>query len=132
VRITADTNLLVRALTQDDAQQADLAQAAFAEAEIVAVTLPALCELVWVLAKGYDIKTADIAAAVGRPLDAANVVANRPAAEAGFAQLRAGGDFADGVIAHERRWLGANTFVSCDERAVRLLEAQGQAVRLLA
>ena len=60
------------------------------------------------------------------------VVANRPAAEAGLAMLDAGGDFADGVIAYEGNWLGAETFVSFDKRAVRLLEEQGKSARLLA
>jgi predicted nucleic-acid-binding protein len=56
---------------------------------------------------------------------------NRPAAEAGLALLEAGGDFADGVIAYEGHWLGADTFVSFDKKAVRRVEAQGRAVRLL-
>ena len=46
-------------------------------------------------------------------------------------ELQAGGDFADGVIAHEARWLGGETFVSFDKRAVRLLNEQGTAARLL-
>jgi predicted nucleic-acid-binding protein len=45
--------------------------------------------------------------------------------------LDAGGDFADGVIAYEGRWLGAETFVSFDKKAVEMLAAQGQAARLL-
>jgi predicted nucleic-acid-binding protein len=45
--------------------------------------------------------------------------------------LDAGGDFADGVIAHEGNWLGADTFVSFDKKAVRLIEAQGKSARLL-
>jgi predicted nucleic-acid-binding protein len=56
---------------------------------------------------------------------------NRPAAEAGLAQLDAGGDFADGVIAHEGSWLGADTFISFDKTAVKLMEARGESVRLL-
>jgi predicted nucleic-acid-binding protein len=47
MRITADTNVLVRAMTEDDAHQSALAQAALAEADIVALPIPALCELVW-------------------------------------------------------------------------------------
>ncbi len=31
----------------------------------------------------------------------------------------AGGDFADGVIAYEGRWLGGETFVSFDRKAAR-------------
>jgi len=47
------------------------------------------------------------------------------------ALLEAGGDFADGVIAYEGRWLGGETFVSFDKEAVALLSAQSQSVRLL-
>jgi predicted nucleic-acid-binding protein len=65
-------------------------------------------------------------------MNSANVVVNRPAAEAGLVVLEAGGDFADGVIAYEGRWLGADTFVSFDKAAVRLIEEQGQSARLLA
>jgi hypothetical protein len=53
------------------------------------------------------------------------------AAEAGLALLDAGGDFADGVTAHEGGWLGADTFVSFDRKAVTLMEAQGKSARLL-
>lgn len=70
--------------------------------------------------------------AVRRLIDSANVVVNRPAAEAGLALLEAGGDFADGAIAHEGRWLGAETFVSFDRKAVKLISAQGGSARLLA
>jgi predicted nucleic-acid-binding protein len=43
-----------------------------------------------------------------------------------------GGDFADGVIAYEGNWLGADVFLSFDRKAVELLEAQGTSSRLLA
>lgn len=56
---------------------------------------------------------------------------NRPAVEAGLAILELGGDFADGVIAYEGNWLGGKTFVSFDKKAVALLKAQGQSMRLL-
>jgi hypothetical protein len=49
-------------------------------------------------------------------INAANVVVNRPAADAGLALLKAGGDFADGVIAFEGQWLGANTILSFDKK----------------
>jgi predicted nucleic-acid-binding protein len=60
-----------------------------------------------------------------------NVEANRPAVEAGLAFLDAGGDFADGAIAYEGSWLGADTFVSFDTQAVKLMNAQGRSARLL-
>jgi predicted nucleic-acid-binding protein len=39
VKLTADTNLLVRAMTEDDPHQSRLAQNELAQAELVAVTL---------------------------------------------------------------------------------------------
>ena len=103
-----------------------------AKANIVAVTLPALCELVWVLSQGYKTPSAEIGEAIRRLTNGGNVVVNRPAVEAGLALLDAGGDFADGVIAYEGSWLGADTFVSFDKKAVKLMEAQGGPARLLA
>jgi predicted nucleic-acid-binding protein len=130
MKITADTNILVRALTGDDVRQSKLAQTELLNADMVALTLPALCELVWVLSQGYKIPSADIAEAIRRLMNGANVEVNRPAADAGLAMLDAGGDFADGVIAYEGRWLGAEVFVSFDRKAMKLIRAQGQPVRL--
>jgi predicted nucleic-acid-binding protein len=131
MKITADTNLLVRAVTGDDRRQSKVAQAELAKADVVALALPALCEFVWVLSQGYGIPSAEIAETIRRLTNSANVVVNRPATEAGLALLDAGGDFADGVIAHEGSWLGADIFVSFDKKAVRLMEAQGEPARLL-
>jgi predicted nucleic-acid-binding protein len=131
MKITADTNVLVRAITEDDEAQSRIAQRMLAKAELVALALPALCELSWVLSQGYKIPKARIAEAMRRLVNSANVAVNRPAAEAGLACLEAGGDFADGVIAYEGNWLGADIFVSFDQKAVKLMEARGQPVRLL-
>lgn len=131
MKITADTNVLVRAITGDDERQSKVARTTLAKADVVALALPALCELVWVLSRGYRVPTADVAEAIGRLINSANVVVNRPAAEAGLALLKTGGDFADGVIAYEGSWLGADTFVSFDKEAVKRLAAQGAPVRLL-
>ncbi len=131
MKITADTNVLVRAITGDDQRQSKVAQIELAKADVVALALPALCELVWVLSHGYNVATPEIAETIRRLIDSANVVVNRPAAEAGLAVLNAGGDFADGVIAYEGSWLGADVFVSFDRKAVKLMEAQGGATRLL-
>jgi len=131
MKITADTNVLVRAITGDDEHQSKVAEAELASADVVALALPALCELVWVLSQGYRIPSGEIAGAIRRLIDVANVAVNRPAVEAGLAMLDAGGDFADGIIGYEGVWLGAQTFVSFDKKAVRLIEAQGGSVRLL-
>jgi predicted nucleic-acid-binding protein len=131
MKITADTNVLVRAVTSDDVRQSKIAEAELANADVVALALPALCELVWVLAQGYKIPSAEIGEAIRRLMNGGNVVANRPAVEAGLALLDAGGDFADGVIAYEGSWLGAEMFVSFDKKAVKLMKAQGDSARLL-
>ncbi|WP_439496901.1 type II toxin-antitoxin system VapC family toxin [Bosea sp. (in: a-proteobacteria)] len=131
MKITADTNVLVRAVTGDHEQQSKIAQAQLAGAETVALALPALCELVWVLSQGYKIPSSDIADTIRRLMNADNVAVNRPAVEAGLAQLDAGGDFADGVIAYEGRWLGADSFVSFDKKAVKLMADQDKPALLL-
>jgi predicted nucleic-acid-binding protein len=130
MRITADTNVLVRAFLEDHPEQSKVAQAALSKAEIIALTIATLCEFVWVL-RTYKIEPSDIAATIRNLIDGANAVVNRPAAEAGLALLDAGGDFADGVIAYEGRWLGADIFVSFDKKAVKLLESRGDSARLL-
>lgn len=131
MKITADTNVLVRAITGDDPQQSEIAQAVLATASVVALPLPVLWELVWVLSQGYKIPTKEIGETIRRLINSVNVVANRPAVEAGLALLDLGGDFADGVIAYEGSWLGGETFVSFDRKAVKLIEEQGESARLL-
>lgn len=131
MKVAVDTNVLVRAVVRDDAKQANIAAKLLTDASLVAVALPCLCEFVWVLRRVYGFSTADVAGAIRALLDAANTETNRPAAEAGLAVLEAGGDFADGVIAFEGQWLGGETFVSFDQKAIVLLTAQGQSARLL-
>jgi predicted nucleic-acid-binding protein len=131
MRITADTNILVRAVVADDKKQARLASRLLKEAELIAVTLPCLCEFVWVLRRVYQFGQEDIAAALETLLNVDNVAVHRAAADAGLAVLKADGDFADGLIAYEGNWLGGDTFVSFDKRAVSLLSEQGKRATLL-
>jgi predicted nucleic-acid-binding protein len=125
VRITADTNVLVRAAFRDDPRQARIAANTLARAEIIAVPLPVLCEFVWVSLGRYGRTADEIAASIRDLADSANVQLDRPAVDAGLAILEAGGDFADGVIAFEGRRLGGSIFASFDRRAVELLAATG-------
>jgi predicted nucleic-acid-binding protein len=125
LKITPDTNVLVRAVVPDHKQQGEAAQAALAQAELVALTLPALCEFVWVLSRGYKVPGSDVAKSIRRLINSKSVVVNRPAVEAGLELLETGGDFADAVIAYEGKWLGAETFVSFDRKAVSLLQVRG-------
>ena len=126
MKITPDSNVLIRSVVIDDPVQSAAAQKSIRNAELVGLTLPALCEMVWVLRSLYKIPASGIGEAVRRLTDATNVVTNRGAVEAGLQMLESGGDFADGVIAHEGRWLGCDTFLSFDKRAVKLLAASGR------
>lgn len=131
MKVSVDTNVLVRAVVLDDPEQATAAATILTEAKVVAVALPCLCEFVWVLLRVYKFAPNDVSRAIRALLAASNVEVNRPAVEAGLAGLEAGGDFADGVIAFEGSWLGGDTFVSFDKAAVAILSAQGHLVRLL-
>jgi len=131
MKVTADTNVLVRAVVQDDAKQAQAAVQLLKSASLIAVSLPCICEFVWVLKRVYQFDRTTIAAAIRALLQAKNVAMNRPSVEKGLALLEAGGDFADGVMACEGEWLGGETFVSFDRKAVKLLTQQGQSARLL-
>nr|WP_210299371.1 type II toxin-antitoxin system VapC family toxin [Rhizobium sp. BK379] len=131
VKIAADSNVLARAVLQDDPQQGKAAAKLLEEATLIAVSLPSLCELVWILRRGAKLSKDDIAQTIRDLLVTAKVSMDRPAVEAGLAVLEAGGDFADGVIAHEGAWLGGETFVSFDRKSIDLLKLQGRQTLLL-
>jgi len=131
MKITVDTNILVRAVVHDDKRQADLAARLLRSAELIAVALPCLCEFVWVLRRVYGFPASDVAEALRTLLAAQNLETNRPAVEQGLAMLEAGGDFADGAIAYEGRWLGGETFVSFDRKAVEKLIRIGEPAELV-
>ena len=131
MKVSVDTNVLARALLQDDPAQCRAARKLLKEATLIAVSLPCLCELVWILRQGAKLAKEDVAATLRALLDTGNVVMNRPAVEAGLALLEAGGDFAEGIMAYEGTGLGGETFVSFDKKAVTLLSKQGEVARLL-
>ena len=132
MKITVDTNVLVRAATRDKEKQARAAAKLLKSAEHIAIPLTSLCEFVWVLRRVYNFGLPEILLALDALLNAENVVVNRAAVDAGLAMMKAGGDFADGLIAHEGAWLGGEVFVSFNKKAVLLIAAQGQQARLLA
>jgi predicted nucleic-acid-binding protein len=132
MKITVDTNVLVRAAVRDHPKQTAAATRLLRNADVVAVTLPSLCEFVWVLDSVYKFSRQETAVAIEALCNSANVALDRPAVDAGLAVLKAGGDFADGVIAYEGRWLGGETFVSFDKKAVSLIVRQRLKAKLLA
>ena len=131
MRLTVDTNVLVRAVVADDPTQSPVAARIMREADTLALTLSCLCELAWVLRRTYKFQRSEVASVLEALLQVGNVSTNRPAVEAGLATLKAGGDFADGVIAFEGAWLGGETFVSFDKKAVSHLAGQGVNAKVL-
>ncbi len=125
MKITADTNLLLRAMLEDEPKQAAAAQALLDRAELIAVPVPVLCEVVWTMRRLYKRPINQIADALEAILHVAAVVTDRPAVEAGLAVLRAGGDFADGVIAWHGAALGGTVLATFDRTAIRVLTACG-------
>ena len=125
VKIIADTNVLVRAIADDHEVQSPIAKSQLDEAELVALTLSALCELCWVLLRGYKVSRQELAETIRVLTSASNVKVDGQAVEAGLAMLDEGGDFADGIIAHDGQWLGGETFVSFDREAIGLLQKHG-------
>jgi predicted nucleic-acid-binding protein len=131
VRITADTNILLRMIVNDDPGQAAAARQILGKATLVAVTLPTLCEIVWVLRKTYQRSQRDVAETLATILSIDKIVLDRSAVEAGIRMVEAGGDFADGAIAYEGRQLGGDVFVTFDKRTAALISKAGHQANLL-
>jgi predicted nucleic-acid-binding protein len=132
MKAIVDSNVLVRAAVRDNARQARAAASLLRDAEVIVISLACVCEFVSVLRSVYKIGREDVTASLRALLDAGNVEVNRPAVEAGMTVMNAGGDFADGVIAYEGRWLGGETFVSFDKQAFPVAAVLGQKAKLLA
>ena len=131
MRITADTNVLLRSVLNDDAAQSRLAREILAKATSVFVGSTSLCEFAWVLDRIHKFSRAQVALAIQNLVNSPRVFVDQPAVDAGLEAMNAGVDFADGVIAYEGRWLGGETFVSFDEKAVAALAKQGMKTELL-
>ena len=131
MKIVADTNVLLRNALLDDPHQARVAAEAIRNANVIAIPVSVLCEFVWVLRQGYGKSCPEVADAIRTLLNNDKVAFNTLAVQSGLRVLDSGGDFADGVIAHEGAWLGADEFVSFDKQAVKLLKSQGKQARLL-
>jgi predicted nucleic-acid-binding protein len=125
VKVTADTNLLLRAIMGGDLRQAEEARAVLGRAEAVAVPPIVVCELVWTLRRFYKRPTEQIAEVIDGILGTSTIVTDRGAIEAGLAILRAGGDFADGVISWQGAAMGADLLATFDKTEAALLSAAG-------
>ena len=125
MKLTADTNVLLRAILRDHRRQADAAEALLARATVIAVPVPVFCEVAWVLARSYGRTSNEVASAIQAICAIQTVVTDNPAVEAGVNALLAGGDFADGAIAQQGAALGGKVFATFDRKAVATLAAAG-------
>src|ERR1044071_10262936 len=75
-------------------------------AETIVLTLPALCEFVWVTTRAYGRGADEVAASLRRLIASPTARVDRPAVEAGAAFLEQGGDFAGGDDRREWLWRG--------------------------
>ena len=127
MKITVGTNVPLRAVVADDAEQAAVARALLLQTSVVAVRVPVFCELAWVLKRTYARNDTEIAAAI-EALNNIDVIAtDLPAVEASMVALHAGVDFADSVISHQGKALGGTVFASFYRRAVARLRDTGVA-----
>lgn len=123
--IGLDTNVLVRFLVQDDAEQARAAQdliATFSEAEPGFVCREVQVELVWVLERAYNLPREEIARTLDGLLEARELVietADRVAIAAD--RYRKGGPgFADQMIALAGQGAGCRMTATFDCKATAL------------
>jgi predicted nucleic-acid-binding protein len=121
MKLAVDTNVLVRYLTWDDAEQARRATAQIESAETIFISTIVLCETAWVLKRAYRRSDEDIAEALSGLVHSRNVETDRLAAESGLRMLARGGDFADGVIEHDAIRAGCDRLATFDQTLDQLL-----------
>jgi predicted nucleic-acid-binding protein len=124
--IGLDTNLLVRLVVGDDAQQTRQAKA-FVERHCTPqspgfINCIVLAELVWVLNTSYDYTRSQIAAAVESLVVGADRIVEHPEAiQASLDDYRAGRFFfADALIARVNRNCGCEATATFDRKAAKL------------
>ena len=127
MRITLDTNVLLRTVLRDDAEQADAAEALLARATVLAIPIPVFCEFSWVLRRSYGHTASQVADTIQTVCSIETVVTDNLAVDAGIKALRAGGDFADGAIVRQGESLGGTVLATFDRRALNVLRQCGLA-----
>jgi predicted nucleic-acid-binding protein len=121
---SVDTNVLVRALVQDDATQSARAQALLAQADLF-VPVTVILELEWVLRSRYAFAPRLVAQAIGKIAALGNVVVGeRNAVLAAAARAEAGWDFADAL--HHALSMGCDDFVTLDSGLVKQAKRAGK------
>lgn len=126
--IGLNTNVLVRYLVQDDADQAAKATVvveALDEEHKGFVSIVVLVELVWVLRRAYDVAPDEVSAMLDRLLRAKEVVVQHAdVVRLALRRAASGADFADAVISELAAAAGCDRTVTFDVRAARYAGVQ--------
>lgn len=124
--IGLDTNLLIRYLTEDNAEESARA-AAFIERRLSAanpgfLSVVVMAETAWVLERAYGLRRRELAATIERLLQVAVfTVQHEQAVFAALTALRQGqGGFADALIGALGAGAGCSHTATLDRRALRL------------
>jgi len=124
--IGLDTNVLIRLIVGDDARQTALARSHVAKAEAAEepqyIGVIALCEIAWVLERGYGWPRRDVATALEALLGARNVtVEDASMARQAIEDYRlSGADFADALMGLRNQRAGCRATLTFDRRAAKL------------
>lgn len=124
--IAADTNLMVRHLTDDEESQAERVRGLFDDAELrqepVLVTHVVLCEVCWVLKAAYGFGKAQIVPALQSLLeDGGFHIQERPLVEEAVALYkRHAGQFSDHLLGVIGKHHGATTTYTFDKAVAKL------------
>ena len=110
-----DTNILVRAVVLDDAKQGKAAAKLLTDASLVAIALPCLCELVWVLEDVYHYGKTQIAGTLEHLLRSRELRVQN--SERAWAAWRAAG----GAGTLPRRSPAAASLTACARTAGRMV-----------
>ena len=119
--IILDTNVLVRLLVEDDEEQTHKALGILRicreRRECCVVTLPTLCELLWVLRRAYKVPRSELALVVKNLLDDDLYhVDYRGSVQKALERFRAGrADFADYLIGARGRACGGEIVYTFDQ-----------------
>lgn len=125
-----DTNVLVRALVQDDALQARSAAESLGSG-IVYIPVTVILELEWILRSRYDFSSTLIADAIDKLAHLENaIVGEQEAVIVAARRLRLGWEFADAL--HHALANGCNEFVTFDRSLARRAKRDATALTIVA
>lgn len=123
--IGLDTNVLIRYLTQDDADQAEVANQAI---ELLTIAEPGylsvvtLAEIHWVLWHTYRFKTAEILRVLEEVVSTDEFSVESPViVRRALHSATAGADFADALLAESCRQAGCAEVLTFDKNAAKQL-----------